>query len=379
MPVAIITKTANKTAQRWVIFCRVIDNFGDAGVCWRLARQLATEFSIQIDLVIDRPDLLTALEPDHALLANNIQIWDWHPTQDQFPSLGDVTIAAFGCQLPPNYRKLLNGIASKRWFNLEYLSAQPWVDSIHLMASKHAIDTERPAILTDEIFFFPGFSPASGSLLREASMPAPALSSEQRAQLLSRYGADPKSKSAFIFCYPNAPIDELINAIAQQGRDWNILLAGQVLPSNSNISIAGKNCEQANFCIVQLPFVSQTEFDQLLAACDLNFVRGEDSWIRAIWANKPFIWQAYPQDKAEHLNKLSAFMDRFLTHTDPLTGKAVLALAQWWNGQLTESEPTKLVNQALAHYEAWAKASQSHCDALRQLPDLATQLVRATV
>jgi uncharacterized repeat protein (TIGR03837 family) len=371
--------TISKFAQRWAIFCRVIDNFGDAGVCWRLARQLATEFSIQIDLVIDRPNMLAAFESDHTWITNKIKIWEWHSSQDQFPSLADVTIAAFGCQLPPAYRSQMSGIASKRWFNLEYLSAQPWIDSMHLIASKHAIDHSRPSILTDEIFFFPGFSQASGSLLRESNMPLAVLSQERRDQLLDRYGGDSKLKSALIFCYPNAPINSLINALAKQGQHWNILLASQVLESDSTAQKLSIDCHHQHLNFVQLPFVSQTEFDQLLAACDLNFVRGEDSWVRAIWAAKPFIWQAYPQDQAEHLNKMSAFMDRFLPYANPLAGQSVLALAQWWNGQTPTNDPIQLVTDALAHYEAWAKASQSHCDALRQLPDLATQLVRATV
>jgi hypothetical protein len=35
---------------RWDIFGRVVDNFGDAGVCWRLARELAAEHSLDVTL-----------------------------------------------------------------------------------------------------------------------------------------------------------------------------------------------------------------------------------------------------------------------------------------------------------------------------------------
>jgi hypothetical protein len=39
---------------RWDVHCRVIDNYGDAGVCWRLSRQLAAEHALDVTLWIDR-------------------------------------------------------------------------------------------------------------------------------------------------------------------------------------------------------------------------------------------------------------------------------------------------------------------------------------
>ena len=39
-------------------------------------------------------------------------------------------------------------------------------------------------------------------------------------------------------------------------------------------------------------------------------MRGEDSWLRALWAGIPWLWQAYPQEDAAHLQKLDAFLDR---------------------------------------------------------------------
>ncbi|MBY0444112.1 MAG: elongation factor P maturation arginine rhamnosyltransferase EarP, partial [Burkholderiales bacterium] len=38
---------------RWDIFCRVIDNYGDIGVCWRLARQLSFEHGFAVRLMVD--------------------------------------------------------------------------------------------------------------------------------------------------------------------------------------------------------------------------------------------------------------------------------------------------------------------------------------
>ena len=35
------------------LFCRVVDNYGDIGVCWRLARQLDTEHDCKVRLIVD--------------------------------------------------------------------------------------------------------------------------------------------------------------------------------------------------------------------------------------------------------------------------------------------------------------------------------------
>ena len=37
----------------WDIFCTVVDNYGDIGVCWRLARQLAAEHGFAVRLWVD--------------------------------------------------------------------------------------------------------------------------------------------------------------------------------------------------------------------------------------------------------------------------------------------------------------------------------------
>ena len=51
------------TAQRWDIFCKVVDNYGDAGVCWRLARQLVAEHGLAVTLWIDALASLARIAP----------------------------------------------------------------------------------------------------------------------------------------------------------------------------------------------------------------------------------------------------------------------------------------------------------------------------
>lgn len=66
----------------------------------------------------------------------------------------------------------------------------------------------------------------------------------------------------------------------------------------------GPGCRQA-----RLPRLTQRDYDRLLWSCDLNFVRGEDSLVRALWAGKPFVWHIYPQHDEAHHAKLDAFLD----------------------------------------------------------------------
>ena len=69
------------------------------------------------------------------------------------------------------------------------------------------------------------------------------------------------------------------------------------------------------------------DYDRLLAACDLNFVRGEDSFVRSQWAALPFVWHIYPQDEDAHHVKLEAFMDRYC---QGLSADAAQALRVFW-------------------------------------------------
>ena len=127
-----------------------------------------------------------------------------------------------------------------------------------------------------------------------------------------------------------------------------------------------------------LPALTQAEYDHLLWSCDLNLVRGEDSFVRAQWAGKPFLWQAYPQDDGAHVAKLAAFHRRFLSAAASDLAAAVLGAALGWNGVAGASTPpgnvTGITLPAPRLWPDW----QDHCRAwragLEALPDLASSL-----
>jgi uncharacterized repeat protein (TIGR03837 family) len=119
--------------------------------------------------------------------------------------------------------------------------------------------------------------------------------------------------------------------------------------------------------ILYLPQLTQTDYDHLLWSCDLNFVRGEDSLVRAIWAAKPFIWQIYPQHDGVHLAKLDAFLAM-------MDAPASLKTAhQVWNSSANEAIfPDLELDICLP---VWLESAQNLSNKLQLQEDLASSLI----
>lgn len=286
------------------IFCAVIDNLGDAGVCWRLARQLVLEHDWQVRLFIDDPAPI-------ALLASDPHLVDVRKWQGDFETIApaDVIIEAFACNLPPVY---LSAMAARPkppvWLNLEYLSAEDWVAGCHGLPS--------PQAGLAKYFFFPGFVAGTGGLLREHTYAVPPASTFTGPLEIS------------LFCYDNPQLPILLEA----WRDGDRPIVCHVcdgLPRHQIEAWLGASlpAECGNLRLEALPFLPQTEYDKLLTHCHLNFVRGEDSFVRAQWAERPFVWQIYRQADGAHFTKLDAFLKLYTS--EPAAQRFFLA----WNGQ----------------------------------------------
>jgi uncharacterized repeat protein (TIGR03837 family) len=318
--------------KRWDIFCKIVDNFGDIGVCWRLARQLRLEHGLQIRLWIDDLEASQKIIPSLNVDANSqvceeITILKWHQGAN-FSQAAEVVIEAFACGLPPAYLAAMV-IQKSKWVNLEYLSAEPWVDDFHAKPSPQTNGLIRH-------FYFPSFTEKTGGLIREVDIAAstqnyPSSSfPRKRESILNKNSRWIPAFAGMteaeelectlkisLFCYPNAPIHDLLTAMAESNQRMNCYLpASSILPQiadffgKETIDV-GDYFTRDNLHVHILPFLSQADYDALLRDCDLNFVRGEDSWVRAIWAGKPFIWQPYFQDENTHIKKLEAFLDLF--------------------------------------------------------------------
>ncbi len=360
------------------IFCKIVDNFGDIGVCWRLARQLHAEHHLAITLWIDDWNVAQQLIPDlnpqpSSQYIQGIHIQHWQ-ANSAFTQAADVVIEAFGCELPATYMARM--AASTIWINLEYLSAESWVADFHGRHSKRDGLTR--------YFFFPGFGEATGGLLREHSIVVDnqaiannaALQREFFKQLQQAPAAEALKVS--LFCYPDAPMNDLLNAMASGSQPivcmipaTGILSKVSTFFGRDHLSV-GEVCTHNNLSVHILPFLSQIDYDKLLASCDINFVRGEDSWIRAIWAGKPFIWQPYRQSEQTHLIKLQAFLDRSYGNTETSTQHANAALYLAWTENHMRSE---IWQNYLQHLNVLQHQHIQQCRQLADLPDLASNLV----
>jgi uncharacterized repeat protein (TIGR03837 family) len=350
----------------WDIFCRVVDNYGDIGVCWRLARQFAAEHGKHVRLWVDDPDSLKPLcpafdpaLPTQVLAGVEVRRWSGKATVDWSAEAktADVVIEAFACELPPTY---LAAMASRTprpvWLNLEYLSAEAWVESCHGMASPH------PTLPLTKHFVFPGFSPATAGLPREAGLPSAACA------------ALPEILEISLFCYETAPVASLLDAFAAS----SLPLRCRVPPGKPLAAVAehlgGSGPWQLGQARIEpIPFLAQDDYDALLRECTINFVRGEDSFVRAQWAGRPLVWQIYRQDDDAHRVKLEAFLDRYCVGLAEPAGTALRQLFLAWN---TDGDCRAAWPAFLGQYAEIARHAAGWNTALREQPDLATNLVK---
>lgn len=343
--------------MRWAIFCRVIDNFGDAGVCWRLATDLYHRGE-QATLYIDRPDVLNQLL-DRVSVNPNLNVLSWPDDSEVFTSadIADVVIEAFACNPPTAYvSAMAERVTTGRppiWINLEYLSAEDWVEKYHLLPSPH------PRYPLIKHFYFPGFTPESGGLLREPGLAIPQHTPATKHQPLR----------LFLFGYQQPALQSWVSAL----HDTVLSVAPCVLADQ----LTEPSFKLANDVTVEmLPFVAQSAFDAVLAGHDILFVRGEDSFVRAQWAGKPVVWQIYPQNDGAHLHKLRAFYDRYL---DPeiLTEAQRACLMRFlmaWNGNGNPADCAAIWEEIRNMLPALQKNALRWRESLLKQPDLVTQL-----
>lgn len=373
------------------IFCKVVDNYGDIGICWRLARQLHGEHGVAVTLWVDDLASFRRICPEVDAAAATqavagVEVRHWRGQDDDYTAeeVADIVIEFFACDIPPRY---IDAMAQRTprpvWLNLEGLTAEEWVEGCHTLPSMH------PRLKLTKHFFFPGFTRRTGGLLREAGL------AQQRLDFLAQphpardflhgLGLPDAEIDAFkvsLFCYPHAPVAELF--AAWQGGDEKVtclvpegVAADAVAAFIGGPAHAGANATRGALSVRVLPFVPQPDYDRLLWACDLNFVRGEDSWVRAQWAGKPFVWHIYPQDENLHHKKLRAFLERYA----PDIGSLQSVMLQW-NGAAVQAAAWPALWSALqaeraridARSEAWQAEMAANGDLAANLLAFAASL-----
>ncbi|MFZ2525029.1 MAG: elongation factor P maturation arginine rhamnosyltransferase EarP [Candidatus Ferrigenium altingense] len=324
------------------IFCNVIDNYGDIGVCWRLARQLAHEHGLAVRLWVDDLGSLAKLCPEadaarDVQQCRGVEVRHWiKPFPEVQPA--KLVIEAFACKLPQGYLEAMAAQQRSVWINLEYLSAEDWVHGCHGLPSPH------PNLPLTRYFFFPGFTSQTGGLLLERDLFArrDAFQNDAARQqaFWQSFGMDMPSAETLkisLFGYENDALAGLFDVWASGAQPVLCLVPeGRILPQagqyfGATAPRAGSSYARGNLQVRVLPFVEQERYDELLWVCDVNYVRGEDSCVRAQWAAKPFVWQIYPQHDAVHWDKLQAFLNLYCAPLGAAADQAMQELWRAWN------------------------------------------------
>lgn len=343
-------------------------------MCWRLARQLAARPEVaQLRLWVDDLHSFSRIQADvqsglQSQQLQGVDIEHWSETRQDCPTPHPFVIEAFACEPPAAMAGQLKA-DSHVWINLDYLSAEPWVQGCHGLPSPQANGANK-------YFFFPGFVPQTGGLLRETDLLArrDAFQQDDAAYqtMLSRLGVSQEHIQAllqgemqqmFLFCYPDAPVlalPEVLSTLAQK----TLLLVPE--------SVAQRIPELAkgHLLIQRIPAVNQADFDALLWRSALNIVRGEDSLVRAIWAGQPMLWQPYVQEEQAHLDKLQAWLD---TGTLP---EPVQALHLAWSSSDQARASTALRRCLEAQVlRLWQQEARAYSAKLAEQADLASSLL----
>lgn len=347
--------------MQWDVFCRVLDNFGDVGVCWRLAVDLASRGET-VRLFVDDASALAWMAPGGAPRVTVLP-WPLDQAAASAAPVGDVVVEAFGCDPPTAFvEQMASRPRPPWWINLEYLSAEPYVERSHGLPSPHASGLVKR-------FFYPGFTRATGGLLREPDLQLRQAAFDAAAWLQS-LGLARRSgeRVVSLFCYAAADVPSLL-ALLERHPTLLLVCAGPA--AEMARACLGNSLQRGGLRAVMLPRLSQVDYDHLLWSCELNFVRGEDSFVRAQWAGRPFVWHAYPQDDGAHGAKLEAFLARFLADAGLGFADGLARLWRSWNG--LDSRPLELPQPQpwQAHSLRWRDNLLAQDDLCRQLLHLA--------
>lgn len=375
-----VSSSSKCTADEVWVFVRVIDNWGDVGVGWRLCMQLACSFPWRVRLWIDDVAALgkLVLAAELAAVQDAVMVEKWSDDDSvslRLAQLADpvMVIETFGCDLPsPVLRRMQQ--CQPLWLNWEYLTAEDWAVDLQAMPSLQGNGLAK-------YFWFMGIDQQSGGLLREANylsrrnefLQQPCLQQAFKQQ----YGLplEHVGQLWLIFAYTSERWAQWLSMWRGADEPITLWLAGHEVADSLRaagviaadaLQQVGDTFELDQVTMVRIPFVPQSAFDNLLWLADGAIVRGEDSFVRALWAGLPFLWHIYQQEEAVHLQKLDAYWHKASINWPAPVREAVLALSADLNGgeHLSESLRLRLWQNLRSEWQNWVNAASTWSDSL---------------
>lgn len=375
-----VSSSSKCTADEVWVFVRVIDNWGDVGVGWRLCMQLACSFPWRVRLWIDDVAALgkLVLAAELAAVQDAVMVEKWSDDDSvslRLAQLADpvMVIETFGCDLPsPVLRRMQQ--CQPLWLNWEYLTAEDWAVDLQAMPSLQGNGLAK-------YFWFMGIDQQSGGLLREANYLS------RRNEFLQQPCVQQAFKQQYglplehvgqlwlIFAYTSERWAQWLSMWRGADEPITLWLAGHEVADSLRaagviaadaLQQVGDTFELEQVTMVRIPFVPQSAFDNLLWLADGAIVRGEDSFVRALWAGLPFLWHIYQQEEAVHLQKLDAYWHKASINWPASVREAVLALSADLNGgeHLSESLRLRLWQNLRSEWQNWVNAASTWSDSL---------------
>ncbi len=304
------------------IFCEIIDNYGDIGVVYRTAKELQKIFpNSKVRVFLNRLEEFKKINSQVVDLPfqiiDNIDYITFDYVKENFVELStsQVIIEAFGCKIPDEYMEIAYE-NSELLINLEYLSAEDWIEDFHLQSSPLGRGKLK------KVFFMPGFTEKSGGIIADSNyLKRIEKVLKNRDFYTKKYLGDIEDRDKKIvgtlFSYEKNFIT-LFEDLKKLDRDVVILAMGEKTQESLR-KIFQKNSEEdfrnslkyGKIEIKFMNFLNQEEYEELINIVDFNFVRGEDSFIRAVLTGKPYMWHIYCQKEYAHMDKIEGFLDKY--------------------------------------------------------------------
>lgn len=304
------------------IFCKIIDNYGDIGVVYRTAKELQKIFpESKIRVFLNRLDEFKKINSQVLDLPSQnidgIEYITFDYLRDNANELltAQVIIEAFGCQIPEEYMEIAYD-NSELLINLEYLSAEDWIEDFHLQSSPLGRGKLK------KVFFMPGFTEKSGGVIADSNYLERIQRVLENKELYEKkYLSDIEDREnkivGTLFSYEKN-FTPLLEDLKKLDKDVVILAMGEKtqdslrkILKNFSIEDFRNSLKYGKIEIRFLNFLNQEEYEELINIVDFNFVRGEDSFIRAVLTGKPYMWHIYCQEEYAHMDKIEGFLDKY--------------------------------------------------------------------